>query len=268
MRRTERIHDPEVSLVLTGYFRQWTGQATRRLDGSSSWLVILTLEGTGHFKYKGGDLKCGRGDMTLLQPNFMHEYGADLDVGSWSLKWAHFHPRPHWREFLDWPQSGPGICRISLNGDWSAVEWALDRAHLASDEMLAMVALEEGLLLAQRNAVWPGNSKIDERIAILMQSMRSEVSRKWTMRDLASMVDLSVSRMGHLFQEETLTTPRNYLEGLRMERGRQLLVHTSMTVREIASEVGFDSEFYFSNRFQRQYGERPSSLRKRARNLL
>lgn len=268
MRATGRIYDPEVSLVLTGHFRQWTGQATRRLAGSSSWLVILTLEGTGHFKFKGGDLKCHRGDMALLQPNFMHEYGTDLNVGGWSLKWAHFHPRPHWRDFLDWPQRGPGICSISFNGDWSPVELAMDRSHSSSDEILAMVALEEALLLAHRNAVWPGNTKIDARIARLMQCMRSEVSRKWTMRDLAGITGLSVSRMGHLFYQETLTTPRSYLEGLRMERGRQLLVHTSMTVREVAFEVGFDSEFCFSNRFQQQYGERPSALRKRARNLL
>jgi AraC family transcriptional regulator of arabinose operon len=41
---------------------------------------------------------------------------------------------------------------------------------------------------------------------------------------------------------------------LRLQRAQELLLRTAMPVAEIASEVGFDSAFYFSTRFRRATG--------------
>ena len=32
----------------------------------------------------------------------------------WDLLWTHFHPRPNWIEWLNWPEVSPGLMRLRL----------------------------------------------------------------------------------------------------------------------------------------------------------
>jgi AraC family transcriptional regulator of arabinose operon len=52
-----------------------------------------------------------------------------------------------------------------------------------------------------------------------------------------------------------------FVERQRIERARQLLVMTSLSVKEIGRGVGFESPFYFSLRFKRHTGKSPRSFR-------
>jgi AraC family transcriptional regulator of arabinose operon len=48
-----------------------------------------------------------------------------------------------------------------------------------------------------------------------------------------------------------------------MQVASRLLRLTSLTIQEVAGEVGYDDPFYFSNRFRRYSGKSPSQFRER-----
>lgn len=52
-----------------------------------------------------------------------------------------------------------------------------------------------------------------------------------------------------------------YIRTLRIEKSKQLLIETSMQIKEIAIEVGIDDYNYFSKIFKRECGKTPSSYR-------
>ena len=83
---------------------------------------------------------------------------------------------------------------------------------------------------------------------------------------LAKEVDLSVSRLAHLFRDQTGQTPQQFVEAERMARARQLLERTGRTVTAIALEVGFENPFYFSLRFKKQTGLSPRDWRRERQN--
>jgi AraC-like DNA-binding protein len=83
--------------------------------------------------------------------------------------------------------------------------------------------------------------------------------------ELASMVNLSVSRLRHLFKVETGTTPTKYLKEWRLRRAAELLRTTFLTVKEIVRQLGLASGSHFVGDFKQIYGMSPSEYRLRNR---
>jgi len=253
--------DPHILHITTGHFHEEAGYGTLRRQGSRSWLLILTLDGQGRFRHRDGQTTCGPGDAALLRPSTMHEYGVAHGAQNWELLWAHFHPRPHWAEFLDWPAEGPGLSVVHLGDAFPSTEAAMQRANLAQDDLLAMAALEEALIRCWRVAS-PNQRRLrDDRIRRIVADLSVNLRLATNLEELARRVNLSPSRLSHLFVEELGVTPRAYAERLRIDRARQLLEHTGLSIREIAAEIGFESEFYFSNRFRKSTGVSPTAWR-------
>lgn len=71
--------------------------------------------------------------------------------------------------------------------------------------------------------------------------------------------ELGVSRrqMERLFRHHLNTTPKKYLQDLRLQRGRILLAETDMPVVDVAAACGYDSAAYFSKRFREAFGMSP-----------
>jgi len=56
-------------------------------------------------------------------------------------------------------------------------------------------------------------------------------------------------------------TPNNYIRKIRMEKSKQMLEESNLTISEIAYKTGFNSAFYFSKCFKEYYGMPPSQFR-------
>ena len=56
-------------------------------------------------------------------------------------------------------------------------------------------------------------------------------------------------------------TPLEYLTELRMERARQLIISSSMRIKDIAEWCGYTDSYYFSRCFKKYYGVSPEMFR-------
>ena len=72
---------------------------------------------------------------------------------------------------------------------------------------------------------------------------------------------LSERHASRLFQLELGKTFREHLAELRLERAKQLLRDTGMTVIEVAGETGWSSLAHFNSVFRRRVGATPSQFR-------
>ena len=102
---------------------------------------------------------------------------------------------------------------------------------------------------------------MDRRIEVVVSNLESRISKSWEIRELAQLVNLSASRLRHLFKQETGKTPAQYLKHLRLEKAEVLLRTTFLTVKEITNEVGLATGSHFVREFKRVYGAAPTAYR-------
>lgn len=272
MRAVDQDNDPLVAGLICANWKVVPGFWTARHKGATSWLAILTLSGSGRFVHREGQFDSQPGDIVLMRPKRMHEYGIAPGHQDWDILWAHFHLRPHWVNLLQWTVVGPGMMRERLSeSDTAVAAEAFFKSIEAAEspgrfsEFLALNHLERALITVAARSAATQAPKLDSRVKTVIAHMQRDLGSPISILDLAKAVDLSESRLAHLFTKETGIPPRRYMENLRLERSKQLLELTDLTIREISHALAFSSEFYFSHRFRAVTGERPSSFRTRLR---
>ena len=81
--------------------------------------------------------------------------------------------------------------------------------------------------------------------------------------NLAETLNLSPSRLRHLFKEQTGISFRKYLLQVRMTRARHLLETSFLTVKETAKRLGIGDASHFVRDFEKEFGLSPARYRKR-----
>lgn len=70
------------------------------------------------------------------------------------------------------------------------------------------------------------------------------------------------TKCNNLFKKYLHTTPVMYVTGYRLEKSIDLLLHTALSISEIAYACGFSSTSYFCETFHKQFGITPNQYRK------
>jgi AraC-like DNA-binding protein len=81
-------------------------------------------------------------------------------------------------------------------------------------------------------------------------------------RELAALVDLSEFHFNVAFRNSVGASPHEYLVRRRIERARQLMLSTDMTLCDIAAECGLADQAHLSRLFRKVVGETPAAWRK------
>ncbi len=103
----------------------------------------------------------------------------------------------------------------------------------------------------------PGNALIRE----MQNWLRAHLKEKISLTDLSEQFHLSTNAICSYFNRYLNTTFVSYLTELRMKRAEKLLKETSLNIKEIALECGYEDYFYFCRVFQRTYHCTPTQLR-------
>ncbi|MBO0992731.1 AraC family transcriptional regulator [Bacillus sp. SD088] len=102
------------------------------------------------------------------------------------------------------------------------------------------------------------NFEIDETIAYIHQHMDEPLS----LSRLADHAAYSPYHFSRIFKEKMGLTPHYYVASLRIQRAKDLLLHTDLTVRDIGMEIGQQSLGTFTTRFTERVGMTPTQFRK------
>lgn len=83
------------------------------------------------------------------------------------------------------------------------------------------------------------------------------------LRTIAKALDISESRLSHLFKEETGYTVNSYITNYRMQKAMELLADCRSRVSEVCEQVGYRDLAYFSAAFKKVAGVTPGEYRRR-----
>ncbi|MCQ2590199.1 MAG: response regulator [Treponema sp.] len=88
------------------------------------------------------------------------------------------------------------------------------------------------------------------------------LSKEITLEQAAENVNVSSFYLSKLFKEEKGTNFINFLNDKRLEKARDLLKNSSLSIKEITAETGYNDQNYFSRIFRAKYGSTPTEYRK------
>ena len=104
---------------------------------------------------------------------------------------------------------------------------------------------------------------VDRRVQAIIDYMSEDLSRPLRLEEVAHSVNLSASRVQHLFKADTNMTAAQYLKSLRMQKAKQLIDSTFLSTKEIMKRVGMKDESHFVREFKKIYGLPPGSYKQR-----
>jgi AraC-like DNA-binding protein len=101
----------------------------------------------------------------------------------------------------------------------------------------------------------------DDLIMQIIRSIREDPGARWNVDDLASRAGLSPSQFTRRFAAAANASPAHFVVQTRLERAKNLLRETDMTVRSISDALGYHDVHFFCRQFKAFTGQTPGSLR-------
>ena len=108
-------------------------------------------------------------------------------------------------------------------------------------------------------AAVPELVKFDEVLRYIDNNYRRNIS----VAELAAIMNISSMYFSNYFKRVFHISPKQYILNKRLMESQRLLLESRMSIKEIAFEVGFDNENYFSEFFSSKVGISALKFRKR-----
>lgn len=92
--------------------------------------------------------------------------------------------------------------------------------------------------------------------------MNKNLSKQVTLQELADDMHFHPAYYCRIFKQYFGISPMKYMNNLRIEKAKQLLSLTNLTLEDICEQIGMNNTFYFSSLFKKATGMSPTAFRK------
>jgi len=249
-----------------GFAFDW--QHGRVLDG---FALVYISSGRGRFESKPNfSARIEPGHAFLLFPGVWHRYAPDAETG-WHEHWIGFDgeiPR-RWlqRRFIS--KKHP-VLKINAEDTVLATFTRIVQSMRANRPALQQILAGAtanllGLFYSAQQAQPAVQTQHSNAIELAIARIQNAYARDLNMQSLAEELGVSYSWFRSTFTAHTGLSPHQYLLELRIVRARSLLTEAEFSVKEIATQTGFEDEHYFSRLFRQKLHFTPSQWRNRSR---
>ena len=252
-----------------GYYPQARHHFRERPNGSDQFILIYCVDGKGEIKLKETAHDISADHFFIIPAGMAHAYHSD-EQNPWSIYWIHFsgNKSGYYSRFGCQPMAIERIktSRISDRVDlFSEIFRNLDRGF--SIETLEYVNLCLPHLLAsfthlsQFRLIKESGEK--DPVAQSINFMLENVTKRLKLEEIVRETSLSASHYSRLFLNRTGHSPIDYFIQLKIQRACRLLDNSGWMIADVAREMGFDDQFYFSRVFRKVMGMSPGEYRRR-----
>jgi|LGOV01.1.fsa_nt_gb transcriptional regulator GlxA family with amidase domain len=106
----------------------------------------------------------------------------------------------------------------------------------------------------------------DKEMKKLLSWMKKNLHKELTTKKLAKKMNIHERTLLRQFKKTLNLTPNQYLQNLRIEEAKALLMNTQKSFNVITDEVGFNNESSFRRLFKRETSLNPGEYRKKFQN--
>jgi AraC-like DNA-binding protein len=232
-----------------------------------AYALIYILKGSGVFRNEAGyESTFVPGDALLLFPELGHLYGATSEDGLEEIfitfkgpvfdLWKRAglldprHPQFHLEPIPLWLEKLKEIIAVTPANSVEALQPVSGLCALLSQALIARSTLQEVI----DEPAWLSQART---------MLGSDFQRTIGGVEVAHQIGVSYDVFRHQFRRQTGLSPARYRMNQRIAAACDLLLHSSLNIRQISELLGFNTEFHFSQRFKEFKGVSPSKFRGR-----
>ncbi|WP_416139176.1 helix-turn-helix domain-containing protein [Halomonas sp. HK25] len=101
------------------------------------------------------------------------------------------------------------------------------------------------------------------QLRYVLEFIRHNLGEPLSVESLAHSLRLSPFHFARMFKNSTGHSPYSYVQSLRIDKAKDLLTTSPMSVSAVADRLGFSSQSYFSRAFKAKVGCSPDKFRRR-----
>lgn len=233
--------------------------------------IVLILEGKGSFSVEEKEYSVRPGMLFYFYPNLVHSGKTRLDPPMHFLA-VHFsfasvsYDDHHW-------EMDASPCKLPLD--------PVNQLHHYQKMQQTLGLLYKTWLEKRKGFKWqqkilfqqflyevlhdlnnpPMNYANFNRIEIALNYIKDHYTEQISILQLCSVVNLSRGHFSKIFKNVTGKTPIEYINQVRIEHAKDLLTSTTLHIKDLAQQIGFSDEFYFTRVFKQYEGCSPSEYR-------
>ena len=233
--------------------------------------VVYISSGRGWFESRStGRRRIESGDAFLLFPGVWHRYAPDRKTG-WDEHWVGFDGETARRLVRhDFFSRRTPVLRIAREdavlGVFDDIMNAIKKQPPALQQVLAGLTDHLlALLYSTAQASLTVNTHTATAIHEAVRLMHDDLRARFDLPELAHRLHVSYTWFRRTFAQQTGLSPHQYLLQLRIAHARSLLAESNWSVKEIAVQSGFESEYYFCRVFKKKTGLTPGAWRDHSR---
>jgi AraC-like DNA-binding protein len=228
--------------------------------------ALYILRGDGEFESKtAGSKRVLPGSLMLLFPGEWHRYRPRRAIG-WDEYWISFGGR-HIDDLVRGelitaaqPVLHTGVDDAILHPYLSA----LDRVRtepIGYQQLIAVNVLEivaAALAAIRRQRTSSRTETVVREAKVLLEQHAAKIVN---MERLSARFQLSEKHFRRVFKEHTGLSPYQYYLQIRIHRAKEMLLGTTLSIKQIAAALHFETPFHFSTVFKKKTGMSPSQWR-------
>jgi len=234
----------------------------------NEYQLLYNPEGEGFFQ----SASCPKtplkpGDMFLLFPGEWHTYHPLAESG-WKSHWIGFKGKNmDDRVKAGFLSPAKPVYHVGYSSEIehlyrSAYDAAVREAAYSQQVMAGIVNHLIGAMYSlERNIELGKNQQQVDMINKGRLRIRQALESDLTIQQIAESLGVSYSNFRKLFKEYTGLSPATYQQDLRLQRAKELLTTTDLSVKEVAYRLNFESPDYFSAKFKAKMGVKPSEIK-------
>jgi len=226
--------------------------------------LVLITKGNGSFESRSiGKRKITEGDAFLLFPGEWHRYKPSKKTG-WTENWVGFSGKIAdiiiKRYFFK--KENPFVSKFN---NQLVVSLFQKLCCLVEEEPFGFQRTASGIciqLLAEFCNSQLGSGLIEKSpISRAKYIMNEKIDEEIDFKILANNLGISYSKFRSDFKRQTGLSPLQYFLLLKIEKAKSMLLSTNINSKQIAYELGFESDYYFCRLFQHKTGLTPKHFR-------
>lgn len=235
---------------------------------NNEYQVIYITKGEGFFESSSCELtNIKEGTIIFLFPGEWHRFMPQQSSG-WDEYWVGFNGSTieniMLQDFfkLETPTLNIGIREEVAN----IVIEIIEKIKLEKTGYQPLVSGAVLHLLGQIHSICRQNSISEDYIETIVNKarilLRENIDENISVEKVADQLNVSYSWFRKVFKAYTGLAPGQYLIQLKIEKAKMLLSDPSLSIKEIAYGLHFESGFYFSRLFKEKTGVTPENFRK------
>jgi len=226
--------------------------------------IVFISKGKGRFESKSaGKLKINEGDAFLLFPGEWHRY-KPLKKTGWTEYWVGFAGEIVnliVKEYF-FKKENPIANKF---GNQLVTKLFKTVHQLIEEEPFGFQRTASGIciqLLAEFCNSQLGVGLIEKSpISRAKYIMNEKIDEEIDFKILANNLGISYSKFRSDFKRQTGLPPLQYFLFLKIEKAKDLLIHTDISSKQIAYDLGFESDSYFCRLFKKKMNLTPKEFR-------